>query len=368
MIHKLTTATPYTELFGPFDENDTSRHSFAAVNGAGGFRCYFDEIFGKSAVDRLYLLGGGPGSGKSTLLKKAAKRGMQRGEKVEQIHCSSSPFSLDGVLFPERRTALIDATPPHMVAPYAAGVREITVDLGRAWDIAALSERRDEIFALTDRKKREYRKAYLYLHAANLLKNEADSLTSSYILWEKLEKNLSSISEKSIPSGRFFVPETRIARSAGAAGSVYFETFRREAKFTYKITDYRGTGSLYFAGLFARAKKKNAHVFVSYAPETEGEIDGLFFPDSGVYFTAYGSSFDKNINGERFFDKKAGSEITQKLRFTYRSRASLLSEAYFSLAKAGLYHDRIEELYHPCTDFSITEEIGEKLLRQVFAK
>ena len=59
MIHKLTTATPYTELFGPFDENDTSRHSFAAVNGAGGFRCYFDEIFGKSAVDRLYLLGGG---------------------------------------------------------------------------------------------------------------------------------------------------------------------------------------------------------------------------------------------------------------------------------------------------------------------
>lgn len=366
MKNKLMPPKPYTELFGLFDSEDTSRHCFAAVNGADGFRCYFDDIFGRSHVDRLYLLGGGPGSGKSTLLKKAASLGMKRGEKTEQIHCSSDPFSLDGVLFPERRIAVIDATPPHMMPPYAAGVREITVDLGRAWNLNALYEKRGDIFALTDRKKKEYRKAYLYFRAAELLRAEAKNYCAPYILWEKLEKNIAATAAKAIPTGRSYTPEIRIARSAGARGSVYLEPFRTETSFTYHIADCRETAGLYFAGLLAQAKKRKAAVYISYAPETDGVIDGLFFPESGVYFTIYGDKIDKNINCERFFDKKAASETVRKLRFAAQSRQSLLCEAYASLEKAGTLHTDLEKLYHPCTDFSITDEIGEKLLSQLF--
>lgn len=367
MERKRVTARPYEAAIEPFSGEDSSRHFFAAVNSGNGFISYFDDIFDREHIDTLYLLGGGPGSGKSTLLKRVAREGLRKGCPVEQIHCSSSPYSLDGVILPDIRTAVIDATPPHTYTPYASGVRELTVDLGRAWDLKKLSTRREDIYTLTDAKKKEYRKAYLYLKAANLLDSEACSLAEPYILWEKMEKNVNSVAAKTIPAGCHYTADIRIQRSAGGAGSIYFDTFSRMAKTVYRICDYRGIGWIYFSALLAQAKRRGAAVMVSYSPETAGRIDGLYFPASGVCFTVYAQTPDKNINCERFADKKAMVNIRQKYQFTLRSRDSLLAEGYEALYRAGVCHDKIEELYHPCTDYGVVEDMTQELCRRIFS-
>lgn len=368
MQNTLIQARSYPTVFEPLPQNDKTRHFFAAVNGSNGFVSYFDDIFGRKYVDRLYLLGGGPGSGKSTLLKRVAAEGEKRGLLTECFHCSSSPYSLDGVLFPETRIGIIDATAPHTYLPQAPGAREIAVDLGRAWALDRLYEKRDEILYLSEKKKNEYRKAYLYLRAAGLLTIENDRLAAPYILWEKLGKYIDSLAAKVIPKGNASAPLIRIQRCASGNGNIYFDTFSEEATVTYQIRDCHVIAKQLFRALAAQAGQRHAKLQLSYAPASEGEIDGLFFPDSGVCFTVYGEKCDKVINCERFIDKKALREITQKLRFNKRSQTELLREGYFALAMAGQYHDKIEEQYRPCTVFSVTEELTEGICRQIFSR
>lgn len=368
MENVLTQARAYQTVIEPLPQNEKTRHFFAAVNGAGGFTSYFDDIFGKAHADRLYLLGGGPGSGKSTLLKRVAAEGETRGLLTERFHCSSSPYSLDGVLFPEMRIGILDATAPHTYLPQAAGVREITVDLGRAWDLGRLYENRNEIFYLSEKKKNEYKKAYLYLRAAYLLTLENDSLIAPYIRWEKLGKITESLCAKAIPKGNHGTRKIRIQRCASGNGNLYFETFSEQANLTYQIRDRYGVAKHFLRALALQAERRRADFLISYAPASEGEIDGLFFPESGVCFTVCTESGDKTVNCERFIDKSGVREVAQKIRFNNRSQKELLGEGYFALAMAGHYHDEIEERYRPCTDFSVTEELTDGICRQIFSR
>ena len=44
------------------------------------------------------------------------------------------------------------------------------------------------------------------------------------------------------------------------------------------------------------------------------------------------------------------------------------SEAYKALGDAAALHERIEEKYNPCTDYSVTEKISSELCRRIFGK
>ena len=71
---------------------------FAAANGYKGFKSYFPTIFNPREYDKIFILKGGPGTGKSTIMKSIANELYDNGAKVESIHCSSDPQSLDGVI------------------------------------------------------------------------------------------------------------------------------------------------------------------------------------------------------------------------------------------------------------------------------
>ena len=369
-VKEIISPKSYCDMIEKIDETKKERHFFAAANSKNGFVSYFDDIFGDESISRIYLLGGGPGSGKSTMMKRVAEISKKNGYTTDHIHCSSSPYSLDGVIIAEKGIAVIDGTAPHTYIPYAAGVREINIDPGAAWNTNALFKRRNTIYALTDAKKKQYRKAYIYLRAAGLLDTESREMTDPYILHEKLQKNAVSSVLSASPKKHSSNPgkiSIRIQRAVSSAGNIYFESFAGAADKTFLINDFRGAAKIWFDEAYIQAKKCGLDMTVSYSPEDSAIIDGIYFPATKTAFTMYAEKFDKIINCERFADKRGIINIKQKLAFASKTRSSLLAEAYKALAEAGRYHNEIEAEYYPCTDYSITDKITSELCEKIFS-
>ncbi len=107
---------------------------FMGCNSQNGFYSLFGQFTRPEEDWRCILIKGGPGTGKSTLMKRVIKLALQRGQPVEEIHCSSDAASLDGVILPRQRTVLLDATPPHALEPQFPGAVEQPFSLCGCWD------------------------------------------------------------------------------------------------------------------------------------------------------------------------------------------------------------------------------------------
>ena len=87
-------------------------HFFLGANSAEGFYGLYEQLLDARLYD-LIILKGTPGCGKSTFMRRAAAALEERGLETVYIHCSGDPDSLDGVIAPAIRTAIVDGTAPH---------------------------------------------------------------------------------------------------------------------------------------------------------------------------------------------------------------------------------------------------------------
>ena len=86
---------------------------YLGANSPTGFYSLYDQLIDPEEAEDLMILKGGAGCGKSTLMKYVADQAEKRGLQVEYIPCSGDPESLDAILLPERRAAIVDGTAPH---------------------------------------------------------------------------------------------------------------------------------------------------------------------------------------------------------------------------------------------------------------
>jgi hypothetical protein len=350
------------------NETKKTPHYFAASNSSKGFVSYFSDVFGED-IKRLYILLGGPGSGKSTMMKNVADISEKEGYTTERIHCSSSPFSLDGVIIREKSTAVIDGTNPHTYNITLPGVREITIDPGLAWDTDGLFEKRDEIASLSDKKKTAYKRAYLYLKAQGILSQEMNEMTRPYILEQKLLKNIDLQIKNSLPKkGEKFSCSVMLQRGITGAGNIYFESLIKSAEKKILVKDCHGISEIYFRNLYRRAVENKAKIAVSYSPENPDVIDGILFRDSSVCYSLYcdENECDKIINCERFENKTGFMSVKQKYAFAEKCRCSIGSQVFSALSEASKTHDLIEKEYAEFTDYSVTEKISSELCQRIF--
>ena len=111
-----------------------SVHFFLGANSPGGFYSLYDQLIDREQAEELYILKGGPGCGKSSLMRKVGSAMEERGLAVEYIDCSGDPDSLDAVVIPALKTAVVDGTAPHVVEPKYPGLVESYVNLGNCYD------------------------------------------------------------------------------------------------------------------------------------------------------------------------------------------------------------------------------------------
>jgi predicted ATP-dependent serine protease len=90
------------------------RKVFPGGNTSRGFYSFYNHIIGTEAA-RVFIIKGGPGVGKSTFMRKIAETMLEQGFDCEYHCCGSDNNSLDGVVFPAIRVALLDGTAPQSV-------------------------------------------------------------------------------------------------------------------------------------------------------------------------------------------------------------------------------------------------------------
>jgi hypothetical protein len=94
---------------------------FASANSSQGFVSYFEYVL--KGAEKVYVIKGGPGCGKSTFMKKIGEDLLNAGYDVEFVWCSSDKDSLDGIVVPEMKFAMVDGTAPHVTVYYLNNVR-----------------------------------------------------------------------------------------------------------------------------------------------------------------------------------------------------------------------------------------------------
>ncbi|MCL6634788.1 MAG: PRK06851 family protein [Peptococcaceae bacterium] len=147
---------------------------FPGGNTCQGFYSFYDYIIEPDAT-RIFVIKGGPGVGKSTFMRKIGEEMLGRGYDVEFHCCSSDNGSLDGVVIPAIRVAMLDGTAPHVVDPKNPGAVDEIIHLGDHWNEEGLRAHKKEILALNQEVARLFRRAYRYLAAAHLFLEEVRS-------------------------------------------------------------------------------------------------------------------------------------------------------------------------------------------------
>ncbi|MFQ8572883.1 MAG: AAA family ATPase [Oscillospiraceae bacterium] len=175
-------------------------HFFLGANSAEGFYGLYDQLLDARLYD-LIILKGTPGCGKSTFMRRVAAALEERELETVYIHCSGDPESLDGVIAPAIRTAIVDGTAPHVLEPRYALAHERYVDLSQCCDSAAAKEVANGLTALTDAYRASYREAYHVLRALGSVDAERRALVRAHFDEEKLLRRAAGIAARELKGG-----------------------------------------------------------------------------------------------------------------------------------------------------------------------
>ena len=315
---------------------------FGAANGYTGFRSNFGAIFSPHTIDKLFIIKGGPGTGKSTLMRRIDEQYSERFDTTV-ILCSSDPESYDGVIIEkdEKAIALVDGTAPHVMEPMYPGAVEEIVNLGDSFDYEALRSRKNEIAALSDKKKAAYKRAYNALGIAGHIHDYISNNLSDFCTYSSAEMlfnealqtqtNGAPVCEESP-----FLIGSFSKNGYGSVGKLYHQ------KAEIKIG---GDGISEYI-LLSELKKMLDKKKVSYslfASPFSTDIPDMIKVQDTVFIKS--DSVDFNVNSTDLIS------LNEEYFRVYRSYQYMLESSRRSLEKASEYHFALESIYSNAVRF-----------------
>lgn len=338
---------------------------FPGNNSAEGFYSFYES--GLSTMERVYILKGGPGTGKSSFMRRLGESFRDRGFDIEFWQCSSDNDSLDGVLIPACKTAVIDGTSPHTVEPKYPGAKEEILNLGEFWKNGSLRKEKDVIIALTDRISAAFGAAYEKLKIVGELDDRLLSCRKSDVAQENGAEGLVR---------ELFGDDTQATRHLFAAAitpaGVVDLTFDicRDCKKRYFLQGKRGLGQqAYLAAVISAAQKRCISMDVYHGYIRPEEIVMVVFAelDTAVAATEAIPSAEMR-EGDRIISFHSG-KITEKEKEAEKERNEMIVAAAAEIMKAHKLHDDLEEIYTSAMDFDgvsrLEKTIFQKILKNV---
>lgn len=353
----------------------SARYFLGAISPEGFFS-YYSEIINLREAKRVYLIKSGPGSGKSTFMRRVAELVTKAGQEAEYIHCSSDPDSLDGVVFPALKSAIMDATPPHVTEPAYAGVVERYLPLCRHTDFTGIEKDRLRIMELTDSNRACYPRCYRCLRAVGALRADVSGLVITPEALAKIERRVKGIIAREIRRGSGQGKEVkRFLNAYTPKGAVcLYDTADELCPRIYDIEDHYGLAELLLRPLMRAAMEAGHDVVTCYDPMSSGtELGHLLIPSLGLGFVtsnedgSYPGTPYRRVRLDACLSPEPLHDHRQRLRFLKRTERALMSEAFATLAQAKAYHDELEALYHPYVRFDTLLEEAEAVAAELLA-
>ena len=336
---------------------------FPGNNSAEGFFSFYES--GLGAMDHIYILKGGPGTGKSSFIRHLGEAFRDRGFDIELWQCSSDNDSLDGVLIPAYKTAVVDGTAPHTLDPVYPGAKEEILNLGEYWKNNALRKEKDAIVSLTDRISAAFDDAYAKLKTAG----EWDDRLLECRRYDASQENGAEALVKEI-----FGDETRSDRHLFAAAvtpnGLEDRTFEicRDVKKRCFLQGKRGLGQQeYLQTVIAAAQKRCIAMDIYHGPIRPEEIVMVILPELDTVVAAAESIPSAEMReGDRIISFHGG-KVSDHEKQAEKERNDALAAASAKIMKAHRLHDELESIYTAAMDFEAVNRL-EKIIFQKILK
>jgi len=336
---------------------------FVGANSGEGFRNLFPEMVDIEDTYDLMVLKGGPGVGKNTFMREVARAMEAAGTAVERLWCSGDPDSLDGVVLPEIRCAVVDGTSPHVMEPQYPAAVDRYVDLGRFYDLTAAKADAGSVKSHTHAYKAAYVRAYHSLKAARQVELDAVSSVRAGFDRERADRRVSGIIARELRrrGGERGKTTRRFLGSITHKGYVWrFDSVDALCPRVYEFADGWELAGEGLARIRAAAAAGGWDTIVCPSPEDLDRIEHLLIPGLGLAFITSRPGMDYGKKPYRRIRLDAMTEIAGKtrLRFQARMAALLREEAVTALKEAKASHDRLEAVYNPYVDFDGVRELA----------
>ena len=330
-------------------------HFFLGANSGEGFQNLYPLLTDREDTYDLMILKGGPGVKKSDFLKQLGKTMEEAGVRTEYLWCAGDPESLDGVAFPDLKTAAVDGTEPHVLEPEYPGAVDRCVDLGRFYDLTAAKAARPEVLALSRSYRSAYARACHSLKAARQMELDGVTAVRQTMDWQRANRRLNGIIARELRRRGGEAGKTTVRFLGGMTrkGWVWrFDTVDALCPRVYVLADsYELAGDL-LERLHATAARQGWDTITCMAPEEPSRIEHLLIPGLGLAFVTSkpGMEYGKKPYRRMRLDAMAQPENRARLRFEARMTGILREEARSALEEAKEVYDRLEEVYAPYVD------------------
>ena len=354
---------------------------FLGALSPSGFTGWFQEAAADPAVT-AYLIKSGPGCGKSTLMRRlavadAARPTVRGAQRIERIHCSSDPDSLDGVLFTDVGALVLDATAPHTLDCKYPGAVERVISLYDTLDNASLAAQRAAILAAGRRNGALLQQAGAQFALACGVLAQRRALTVQAVDSDKMRRFARRLAAKTMPVRRGAAPGAREHRLLSAPTphglTVYRDTVLSLADTVYALQDPYGVAAPLLDILAAHARANGYAAILCHCASDQTRLDHIIIPALRLAFVTsnpwHPMTFagQKNLHMRRFLWPEAGKALRRELNAQRRTADALLARTAALQSRAKAVHDELEKYYIAVADFSAVEAIRLKLEKQLFA-
>ncbi len=350
------------------------RHLFPGNNTSMGFFSYYAHVLPQREANHIFCLKGGPGVGKSTFMQRIADRMADEGYSIEYLHCSSDPESLDGIVIPALRVALIDGTAPHIIDPINPGAVDEIVNLGEHWDLAGIKQHKSQIIAVGEQVGQLFRRAYRYLAAAKCLMDDALALYMTESIPAGVYAEADRIVKAHIPG---FISGTKPGKVRKMFASAFtplgvvshVDTLIRGDYTVYTVESRWGAGvTQLLAHISEKAMAYGLDVEQYYCPmDPEKRIDHLIIPAIGLAIVSSNRYINVSVTAQTVIDLAQYADQAPAAEFDEREFDVMLREALFTLNRAKVTHDEIEKYYIPYMDFQAVDRKREQIIKAILA-
>ena len=306
---------------------------FLGANSCEGFCSFFDKCYIPDGEWRVYIIKGGPGTGKSSFMKYFAAKASDRGYKTVLCPCSSDPDSLDAVILPDRKIAVMDGTAPHTVDPAFPGACEKILDFGSFWDDEAFKNSEINIIETTLLNKALHKTASRYMQAAGQLM--ADSYKTALACTDRLKtvKFARGLCRKLIPE-------------SSGAGNEW-------VRFIQGITPL---GVVSYAGTVSAEADKTVVIALKNPFLPSLITDHIIIPQLSLAFVTENEYMRfpegiRRIHARRFVPSSQLHLSRERMKFNRKAVKQLLLSAAETLSRAKKTHDDLERHYIKAMDF-----------------